>query len=178
MAADRLPRRGAAAEEARAPAPRPRALSTLRSGRGGLRGREAGGAAARGRAAAVGRPPARTASSSLPPTAGGAPGRASQAAFSEFGAALWGRGGGRGSLEKTESLDLGGSPVLLHRCLSALPPPLQIFLIPFSALTRALNDSFLNEGCGGGKQWKERPRARTWRNDDLGHHNSPLEGLR
>lgn len=29
-----------------------------------------------------------------------------------------------------------------------------------SALTGALNDSFLNEGCGGGKQWKERPSAR------------------
>lgn len=30
-----------------------------------------------------------------------------------------------------------------------------------SPLSTALNDSFLNEGCGGGKQWEKRPNSRS-----------------
>lgn len=77
------------------------------------------------------------------------------------GAARWGRGGGWGPEDQA---GVWVALTALCCCKEASPSCLlpRRFPHPSWALTRALNDSFLNEGCGGGKQWKERPSARSW----------------
>lgn len=95
------------------------------------------------------------------------------AARPEFGSAGWWGPRGRqrsrckGCVESEDpELELRpySVPVLPVLSLSHfLPPPL-----PSPTVTRTLNDSFLNEDCGGGKQWKERPNSRSWGNDNLG----------
>lgn len=142
VAADRLERRGAAAGE---PSPAPAlwpAPSVPWLWRAGLRG-----PAARGGAAAVGLPPARPASSSPPPTADGAPRRAADSR-SEFETAWWGLGGGRWGPRGAPDREPG------LRCCTVAGPS---FALPHPSwvLTGALNESSLNEGCGGGKQWQE-----------------------
>lgn len=93
------------------------------------------------------------------------------AARPEFGSAgWWGPRGRQPNPRKgcVESEDQSLCFALLCACPSS--PLSRTFSCPLPSptVTRALNDSFLNEGCGGGKQWEERPNSRSRGNDNLG----------
>ena len=154
VAADRLERRGAAAEGPRGgPRPHPGALGAMGLG---PREPEARRPAA-GLLLLAGLPPRprhphpRRLLTGRPAARPGLHARSSELHGVEGGGVGGGRrGGGQGA-----AAQMPIRPV--HLPFPPSPASLAHFLT--SALTGALNDRFLNEGYGGGKQWKERPSA-------------------
>lgn len=92
------------------------------------------------------------------------------AARPEFRSAGWWGPTGRQPSRRKGSVESEDPELLalLSACSSSPLPCTLSCPLPSPTVTRALNDSFLNEGCGGGKQWKERPNSRSWGNDNLG----------